>query len=256
MAEYVVTPLHVGDLHFYRGSFTSKQEQFKERELFPILSFLIEGNGRRILVDTGGGDPTVEPMLSAGHAPSLRPEEQRVDNVLRAKGIDPASIDMVVLSHLHWDHCYNNEFFPEATFHVQKSEMLEAVAPLPKFQGVYESFSGSQVPPWARQVTRWKLVEGEYELCDGVTLVPLPGHSAGLQGVLVDTADGKLLLASDAVPTYENIEGLADGVYHISTLCSDLAAFYRTFDLMRELQAEGVDIVASHDYLTLDKLAR
>lgn len=252
MAEYTIRPIRVGTLRYFRGAFTSKQEQYQEREIFPIIIFLIQGNGRNILVDTGGGDPDSAEMKAGKHAQSFRSSEEAPDQALRAIGVLPEQIDTVILSHLHWDHCYNNHLFPQAEFYIQKKELMEAVCPQPEFESVYESFSFGLLPPWARQQTKWKVIDGAYDLCEGIRLLPLPGHSGGLQGVLVNTADGAFLLPSDAVPLYECIEGLAQGQYAISTLCTDQEKFQQTFDRMRHLQTEqNVRILASHDMLTL-----
>lgn len=250
MEAYKIMPIKVGSLFYYRGGFTSNPEEYKTKEEFPILIFLIEGGNRKILVDTGGGEP--EEMEQCGHAPCRRTYEERPDLALRKKGIDPNEIDTVILTHLHWDHCHNNHLFPQAEFVVQKKELLNAVCPLPKFRSMYETFEAGMIPPWARQKTKWKIIDGDQRLCDGIRLLLLPGHTPGLQGVLVNTAEGLCLLASDAVPLYECIEGLEQGKYGLSSLCADLEAFYHTFDRLRELQEkEGVKIIASHDFLTL-----
>ena len=168
MAEYRITPIQVGSLWLYRGAFASKPDEYRQEEEFPILIFLLEGNGRKILVDTGGGDPESESMKSAGHAKSRRTPDQTPDQALRLLGVSPDEIDTVILTHLHWDHAYNNHLFPQARFVVQKAELLEAVDPLPKFRGFYESFSSGRIPPWARQATDWMIVDGACTLCEGI----------------------------------------------------------------------------------------
>lgn len=254
MAYYTIRPIKAGSISYYRGAFTSNQEQYKEREEFPVLIFLLEGNNKKILVDTGGGDPSEESMKQSFHGPGItRKKEEAPDEALRLLGIAPEEIDMVVVTHLHWDHCYNNHMFPQAEFYVQKREMMEAACPLPKFKTTYETFYTGVVPPWARQNTKWRVIDGDYELCEGIKLLLMPGHSGGLQGVLVDTEQGQYLLASDAVPLYDCIAGLERREYAMSGLCADMEAFYRTFELMRHLQADcGVRILASHDFLTLE----
>ncbi len=250
MEEYKVTPIKVGSLFYYRGGFTSNQEEYKTKEEFPILIFLVEGSTRKILVDTGGGDP--EEMKQYGHALCKREKEERPDLALRKNGVDPKEIDTVIMTHLHWDHCYNNHLFSEAEFIVQKKELLNAVCPLPKFRNMYETFDTGVIPPWARQGSKWKIIDGDQTLCDGIHLLLLPGHTPGLQGVLVNTAEGECLQASDAVPLYECIEGLQQEKYGISSLCDNLGDFYHTFDRLRELQEkEKVKIIASDDFLTL-----
>ena len=253
MGKYTIKPLRVGKISYYRGAFTSNPECYKEKEDFPILVFLIEGNGRKILVDTGGGDPSAESMNISNHGPGIeRKPNESPDEALRAIGIQPDEIDTVIMSHLHWDHCYNNHLFPQANFYIQKDELLNAVCPLPKFKVTYETFYTGVVPPWARQGTKWKIVEGDYQLCEGIQLLHMPGHSLGLQAVLVDTEKGHYLLPSDAVPLYDCIKDLSKGVYGISSLCADINAFYATFERMQALEEKGVTILASHDFITLE----
>lgn len=255
MATYTIRPIKVGSISYYRGAFSSNQEHYKEREEFPVLIFLIEGEGRKILVDTGSGDPALESMKVSYHGPGItRKPEEAPDVALRLLGIEPEEIDTVIMTHLHWDHCYNNHLFPNADFYVQKKEMLNAVCPLPKFKTTYETFYTGVVPPWARQATKWKLIDGDYPLCDGIKLLLIPGHSLGLQGVLVDTADGQYFLPSDAVPLFDCIAKLEQREYGISSLCADIDAFYNTFEILRDLQVNhGVKILASHDFITLEQ---
>lgn len=255
MATYTIKPLQVGTISYYRGAFSGNQDHYKEREDFPVLIFLIEGNGRKILVDTGGGDPaTMESMRKSYHGPGItRTPEQAPDAALRAIGVEPEEIDTVIITHLHWDHCYNNQLFPQAEFIVQTKEVLNAVNPLPKFKVTYETFYTGVVPPWARQETKWKFVDGDYELCEGIKLLLMPGHSLGLQGVLIDTEKGQYLLPSDAVPLWDCIAKIDEGIYGLSSLCANVDMFYATFDRMRDLHMNhGVEILPSHDFITLE----
>ena len=228
---YQIYPIKVGSIFYYRGGFTSNSEEYKEKEEFPILIFLLQGNGRNILVDTGGGDPLCEDMQLSGHAQTIRLPDERPDQALAKRGI-------------------------KAEFFVQRKEIMAAVDPLPKFRKMYETFTTGLIPPWARQRTKWNFIDGDYSLCDGVRLLLLPGHTPGLQGVLADTENGVVLIASDAVPLYECIQGLEEGEYGISSLCVDLNAFYKTFDRLRDLQKKGVRIIASHDFKTLSHLLK
>lgn len=246
MKHYTIRPLKVGSILYYRGVFSSNQEACKEREEFPVIMFLIEGNGEKILVDTGCGDPETESMKVSFHGPSARPPEEAPDFVLRSIGVDPSEIQKVIITHLHWDHCYNNHLFPNAQFYVQKSEILNAAAPLPKFHITYETFTTGVVPPWARQNTKWIYLEGDYELEEGICLIHIPGHTLGLQGVLVETEKGPHFLASDMVPLYDNIQGED---FSVSGLCADLSLYYKSIKKVKSLNAV---VIPSHDYLTLE----
>lgn len=245
MKHYTIKPLKVGSILYYRGAFSSNQDQYKEKEEFPVIMFLIEGENEKILVDTGCGDPDTDSMKISYHGPSARPLQESPDYVLRAAGAEPGEIKKVIITHLHWDHCYNNHLFPNAEFYVQKSEMHNAIDPLPKFERTYEAFCTGAVPPWARQRTKWKYIDGDYDLADGIRLVHIPGHSLGLQGVLVETEKGPHFIASDMVPLYDNIQ---NGEFLVSGLCASLECYYESIEKVKRLNAV---VIPSHDYLTL-----
>lgn len=138
---YQIYPIKVGSIFYYRGGFTSNPEEYKEKEEFPILIFLLQGNGRNILVDTGGGDPLCEDMQLSEHAQTIRLPDERPDQALAKLGVKTEDIDTVILTHLHWDHCYNNHLFPQAEFFVQRKEIMAAVDPLPtqyRFMNVFK----------------------------------------------------------------------------------------------------------------------
>lgn len=241
---YTITPLKVGSLTYYRGAFCNNAELYKETEDFAILSFLIQGNGKKFLVDTGGGDPQWKTMKV--HGPSKRPPEESPDQALLALGVDPKEIDTVILTHLHWDHCSNNHLFPNATFYVQRAEMHYALDPVPKFYSQYESFAIGMVPPWARQDTKWKFLDGEYQLAEGIRLIPVPGHTPGLMGVLVDTAKGPHFVAGDAVPLYDNI---VNGRLIPHGIVAELPPYYKSIETMESL---GAVIIPGHDFKVLE----
>ena len=240
-ATYTIKPIEVGRILYYRGAFTSNQDQYKERDWFPVLVFLIEGNGRKILVDTGCGDPEMESMKRCYHGPVERLPDEVPDAALRKIGVDPDEIDTVILTHLHHDHSYNNQLFPKADFYLQRKELLFASAPYPKFSITYEAPENGVIPQWLRDGIKWKIIDGDLQLAEGLRIVTLPGHSPGLQGVLVDTTDGPYLLPSDALPLYENFE---DGVFRLSGLCASMEDFYATFDKIKSFNAT---IIPSHD---------
>lgn len=246
MSTYTIQPLKVGSIQYYRGAFNSNREQYKEKETFPVIIFLIEGNGKKILVDTGCGDPDTEWMKESFHGPSKRLSGEAPDRALAAIGVKTEDIDVVVMTHLHWDHCYNNHLFPQAEFYVQRKEMMNAIDPLPNFRITYEAFSTGVIPPWARQKTKWKIIDGEHCLMEGISLIPIPGHSLGLQGVLVDTEKGPYFLASDAIPLYDNCE---NNDFIVSGLAADLEQYYKSFEKMQQMKAV---IIPSHDSRVFD----
>jgi len=113
---------------------------------------------------------------------------------LAAHGLTPEQVDTVFLSHLHWDHIENIDLFRHAEILVPRLEFEYAAEIRPSDWGT---------PPYAREMLagmRLTLLEDrEQEIFPGAKTLPLPGHSVGLQGLVVQAEGGDLVLASDAV---------------------------------------------------------
>lgn len=147
-----VTPVLVADL-------------FVEGERMPVYAHLIDHPDARVLVDTGIKElhPAVADM-----DPRLRPWTDRE--------VDIAGIDMVVNTHLHFDHCGGNHLFAGRPIYVQRRELDDA-----------RSADGYTIREWVDPPgVRYVPVDGEFELLPGVRLVPAPGHTPGTQVVVVD----------------------------------------------------------------------
>jgi glyoxylase-like metal-dependent hydrolase (beta-lactamase superfamily II) len=240
MSNLKIIPIRVGTISHYRGEFSGEARRV-EREGFPLTIFYIAGGEKKVLVDTGGGIPG-SPSQTRFHGPYERqPEEEPAAALKAATGLDPKDIDIVIITHLHWDHCCNNHLFPQADFYVQRSEMIATIDPIPRFRNTYEAFSLGVIPPWAQQATKWKIVDGEANVIDGIRLIPVPGHSKGIQGVLVQTAKGPYFLASDAIPLYDN---MATEPWTPSPMHLDLESYYAS---LAKIQALGATVIPSHD---------
>ncbi len=95
-------------------------------------------------------------------------------------GVDSSEITDVIVTHLHYDHCGGLELLPQATAHVQSSELTFAKDP-PIYQ------KPAYVPADWSGVSNWAVHDGEHDLFgDGaIVLIPTPGHTPGHQSVLV-----------------------------------------------------------------------
>ncbi len=103
-------------------------------------------------------------------------------------------IDTIFLTHLHWDHVENLDLFPNAEVLTPRTEFEYASAPRQNDWGT---------PPYVREILEGMhltlLPENEQEIFPGVRTLLLPGHSIGLQGLTLDTSEGRAVLASDAL---------------------------------------------------------
>ncbi len=212
----------------------------------PALGWLLQSDDEAILVDTGPEDPeTAHPC----HSKHQRSPEQVPNAAIRAAGVDPEHLKLVVFTHLHWDHACNLELFPEARFVVQANELKSAVDPILSQRRDYEFGYPGLRPPWLGVWDRLRLVRGDVDLVPGIRLVALPGHTPGMQVVVVDTAGGPHMIASDLLPLYENLG--ADGSQPtFPGIHTDLVACERSLEWIRAFP--GV-VLASHDWEVLEQ---
>lgn len=238
--EWTLTPLCFGEFLAFEKSLFTYARNAGEKIPAPITGWLVRSSEKTILVDTG---PSTPELANRWHHAIRRSDEQSPAALLRAKGVDPERLSLVILTHLHWDHCYNLEQFPAARFVIQAEELRAAVDPIPTQRLAYEVGLPGVHPPWLWAFDRLEVVRGVCDIAPGVQVVPLPGHTPGLQGVAVATRAGRHLIASDAVPLYENLHPLASGCIppgiHV-----DVAACFQTFERMYALADV---ILPSHD---------
>ena len=196
-----VTPRCCGSLTLDKSVLVSS-ERGVEIEA-PSVVYLVEAE-KTLLVDTSFGDLDLMADLHPGFD-CRRGDGQTLVAALDAEGYRPGEIDAVVLSHLDWDHCYNLDLFEGAAVYVQRRELEYAVAPYPMHAERYDAKSLGREPPWLS--VDLTPLDGETELCPGVTAFPTPGHTPGHQSLAVESDAGTTLVAADAVPTYENFDG-------------------------------------------------
>ncbi len=171
-----------------------------------------------------------------------RSTDQEPANALSAAGVDPRDVETVILTHLHWDHAGNCDLFPDARVVVQQEELRYAIAPGRFFR---KSFlapqSGWGIPPYL--VPNLETVVGTRELHPGLRVIPVPGHTPGSQGVVVDTAHGSFCIGGDAVLSYENFEQDIPPGFHVNVDDS-----MESYDRIREAADH---VLPSHDYEVL-----
>jgi glyoxylase-like metal-dependent hydrolase (beta-lactamase superfamily II) len=157
------------------------------RLLCRLNLLLIDAAGKRILVETGTGVQMSDKDRDIKGVEGGDPVE-----ALRAVGEDPASIDYVVVSHLHYDHAggmldrQGRPAFRRARYVVQRDEAEAARSDELRLQGIMEAEQLEAV----RAAGQLAEVNGEVELVDGVTVLPTGGHTRGSQAVLIGRASG------------------------------------------------------------------
>lgn len=238
-----IHPLDLGTLNVDKSGLTLRKG-LGTRVDAPCLGYLITGGARPILVDSG---PCVDPNWGTHHHnPLRRTQEQRLAAQLQRFSVTPDQVALVIVTHLHWDHCYGNAELPNARFVVQRRELAYAVAPLPCDAPIYESsLHPVHFHAWLHRID---VIDGEADVAPGVRCIPLPGHTPGLQGVLVQTPGGRVMLASDHCPLFENFDlTIPTGIIH------DLEAWYASTAKIRTLADR---ILPGHDLRVVEPLTQ
>jgi len=179
----------------------------KNRIELALNCLLVRDGKRTIVVETGMGDKwgPKEREIYALRTSGGLPEE------LRRRGVNPESVDAVILSHLHFDHAGGATVadqageavpaFPNATYYVQREEWEFATHANERTRASYlqENFQ----PLFKEGMLTF--LEGEQEVLPGISVLPLPGHTPGLQGVLLRGGGQTALFPSDLIPTVAHL---------------------------------------------------
>jgi glyoxylase-like metal-dependent hydrolase (beta-lactamase superfamily II) len=171
----------------------------------PYFAYVVEHPDGRVLFDTGahpelGTDPYARLGEAAGAFETRLAPEDAIEPRLASIGLKPADIDIVVASHLHFDHAGGLGWFPHAEVYVQEEELAFAYEP----------------PVYQREIyvradfdcgLRWHPLSGDHDIFgDGsVRIVSTPGHSRGHQSLLVALASRPLFLLADAAYLLEKM---------------------------------------------------
>jgi N-acyl homoserine lactone hydrolase len=190
--------LKMGELTVEKSTLTYCQD-FGQSIKIPIWAAVIYGGGYNILVDTGIHD--VQWVRDQITPCTQDDDEQIVEALKQGLGWSPDDVDIVINTHLHYDHCGNNRLFKKARFIVQETEWKAAHNPIPSQKDIYLPELFDTVDYFA-----WQWVQGEAEVVPGLKVFLTPGHSEGHQSVLVKTDGGNLCISGDVANMLVNIQ--------------------------------------------------
>jgi glyoxylase-like metal-dependent hydrolase (beta-lactamase superfamily II) len=175
----------------------------KNRCSYATNCLLVEGRGKRVLIETGNGDkfsPKEKDIYGIEH-------DRSTEHNLRALGVEPESIDYVVMSHLHFDHSGGTvkragsgyaPVFSRARHVIQARELADAQHPHERNRA---SYLDENIGPLVESGLL-HAVEGENEFAPGIRVIPTPGHTAGHQSVVISDGQGhNVVFFGDVIPT-------------------------------------------------------
>ena len=158
--------------------------------VLPMVCWYINANGKHVLIDTG---ISIEDHKKIANVPMEH--IQTFEEGLQKVGITPDDIDIIILTHLHYDHCANARFCKNAKVVVQEKELMFAYSHHPVFYRYY-------IQEHIRDLNFW-LVDGRKEILPGIEVIPMFGHTPGCQAVSVQTSKGSAVI-SGACTVNEN----------------------------------------------------
>jgi glyoxylase-like metal-dependent hydrolase (beta-lactamase superfamily II) len=204
-----------------------------------MMVWLVRGGGRNILVDSGFyRDDLVKRWKPAGF---VRPDEA----VARA-GVRAEDITDVIITHAHWDHAGGTDLFPKARIWIQKDEYEYYSARAGKAGVTVEDMAALK-----NAGKRLHLIDGDQEILPGIRVYTGGRHTFASQYVSVTTKDGPVVLASDNVYLYENLDKHAPIAQTLDAK-SNLAAQDRMKSIVHDIHL----IVPGHDPAVLTRFRR
>lgn len=203
-------------------SLWSKRVEVDDRNLLTcgLNSLLIRGTGQNILVETGIGNKLDDRMKSI-----YAPQAQLLRSLASA-GLGPDDIDIVINTHLHFDHCGWNTIydkgkavatFPKAKYYAPRGEWEHGRKQLERDKISYLSPNYDPLIDSGQM----ELVSGERELAPGISVVPYPGHTLTMQAVMVKSGEQSACYISDIIPTSAHTEltwGMSFDLFPLETI--------------------------------------
>lgn len=192
----------------------------------PVYGYCILHPDGPILVDTGVGfgNDLVDELYN--------PRREILGQLLQQAGIEVSEVVAVISSHLHFDHCGQNPaLFNGPTVFLAQATEYETASRDPD----YTDASWALAPEHQRRV-----VSGDEEVAESVTILATPGHTAGHQSVLVEAGARRVVIGAQMV---WHADELADEVASVENVDPDPALQKAAIDSIRRIKALNPEII-------------
>ncbi|HMK31018.1 MAG TPA: MBL fold metallo-hydrolase [Terriglobales bacterium] len=185
-------------------------------------SVLVRDGKRTVLIETGAGNKLSERMKK------IYATEERLLIDLQHAGVAPEDVDIVINTHLHFDHCgwntvYSNAraipTFPNATYYVQQGEFRYAQHPSERDSISYISDNYNPLV----ESGHMRLLDGDADIAPGISVRVYPGHTRHMQAVNIESGGKKACYISDLIPTTAHMDltwGMAFDLFPLETIQS------------------------------------
>jgi len=169
-------------------------------------SLVVRAHNKNILVETGNGTKWTRKLRDIY---GIQEGAPLIDN-LSSAGIRPDQIDLVINTHLHFDHAGGNTkfvndkavpTFPNAQYIVQAAEIAHAANPTERDRASY--FEENFLP--MQQSGQWRAITHDSEILPGISAIRIPGHNADIQAIKISGGGKTIFFVADLFPTRHHL---------------------------------------------------
>ena len=215
LGDFELTAISDGTYHLDGGAFFGvvpkvmwqRRVKADEKNLVPsgLNSVLARTGDQTVLIETGIGNKLPDRMVKIYGQPS------ELLNNLSAAGISPGDIDIVINTHLHFDHCGWNTVrqgdkivatFPNAQYYVQEGEWQHARR---QHERDAISYISDNYDPLIAN-GQMQLLKGDQDIVPGISVQVFPGHTQNMQAVIIKSGGQTACYISDLIPTTAHID--------------------------------------------------
>jgi N-acyl homoserine lactone hydrolase len=250
---FSITPIIVATGPHREASRFTYLNHFGDKISIPYVAWLLRGRDLTVLADTGCSAAAYQQHIRPASGTLKVGGEEFADVVdvtpldegLKAHGLTAADIDVVIQTHLDWDHCMNTADFKRSKILIQKDEIDD----LP----VHPLYTRTHAPDYVYDEIKaldLQIVEGDHRIADGLQVMYTPGHTAGGQSVVVDTQSGTHVitgLCTVKANYYLTDEQKAELGYDLIPPGMHLDARVSYDSVKRILALGGEHVLANHD---------
>jgi N-acyl homoserine lactone hydrolase len=226
---------------------------FGQKISIPYVAWLLRGKDLNVLADTGCSAEQYSTHIRPSQGTLMVGGEQFADVVdqtpleqgLAEHGLRPDDIDVLIQTHLDWDHCMNTPAFKRSKILIQKDELDD----LP----VHPLYTRTHAPDYIYDEIKGlnlEVVDGDHRIADGLEVIYTPGHTAGGQSVVVNTRSGTHVitgLCTIKANYYLSDEDKATMGYDVIPPGMHLDARVAYASVQRILEIGGDKVIANHD---------
>jgi glyoxylase-like metal-dependent hydrolase (beta-lactamase superfamily II) len=236
--KYRIHPIVMGTKVFDKGMMTYQHGYGKEY-VIPIYCWYIEGGDKKILVDTG----EMKPIQSPAREQAVGGKIYTFEEGLAKYGLTPESVDVIIHTHLHNDHCENDYKCVNAVIYCHEKELERIHAPHPLDFRYLADFIDD-----VEENGQIRTVAADGEILSGISVTHTPAHTPGGLTVWIETEKGRAAITGFCVieenffPPPE-ITGMEMEVIPPGTPVNPCQAY----DIMREVKARADILIPLHE---------